>query len=400
MSDYEYNQDHAEELHKNKNTWGNKLYTGAKSYNVVGSRSKFFIASIIICLLCLVALFGRGLNLGIDFKGGTEFTISGISYEKGTSEDKATDVVHEEMPNEEPIVSSVGAGSIRVQVGVIDNQDDVVKLRDDLASAFGVDHEKVSNTAIGPTWGASVGLSAVRALIVFLLACAAFMSIYFRSARMAFSGIVALIHDLIITAGIYALVGWEITPASIIGFLTILGYSMYDTVVVFDKVRENTNNVFDQTRSKYSELANLALNQTLVRSINTTVVALLPIGSVLFIGAFFMGAGTIRDIALALFVGMAIGAYSSVFLATPLQVALRGTDKKILAHNIKVDEARAILAAELEATGQDSSVVALQTAQLLPGARLDNRAQPKRAPKPVIKSAKAPEKIKRTSKKR
>jgi preprotein translocase subunit SecF len=195
---------------------------------------------------------------------------------------------------------------------------------------------------------------------------------------MAAAGIIALIHDLIITVGIYAIVGWEVTPASVIGFLTILVYSMNDTVVVFDKVRENTKDVFKQVRTTYADFANLAVNQTLVRSINTTVVALLPVGAVLFFGVFFMGAGTLRDIALALFVGMAVGAYSSIFLATPLEVALRATDKRVQDNNRKVALNRAEVAAELAASGQDSSVDAVLTAKLMPGKRLENAQQPRR----------------------
>ncbi|GHT82385.1 protein-export membrane protein SecF [Actinomycetota bacterium] len=363
------------ELQAKKQSWGNQLYTGAKSYNVVANRRKFFAVSIVLCVLCVASIGFFGLNLGIDFKGGTEFTISNVT---DNSQQIATDTIHEDYPNEEPSVSNVGNDSVRVQTGVIDNQDDVNTLRNKLAEAYGTTAENVSNTAIGPTWGASVGIKALQSLIVFLIACGLFMTAYFRSWRMALAGLIALFHDLIVTVGIYAIVGWEITPASMIGFLTILGYSMYDTVVVFDKVRENTKDVFDRSTSKYSEQANLALNQTLVRSINTTVVALLPIGAILFFGAFFMGAGTLRDIALALFVGMAVGAYSSIFLATPMEVALRSTDRRVRDHNIQVDIARAQIKAELEAKGMDASEVGVKTAQLLPGKRLDNKLQPNR----------------------
>jgi preprotein translocase subunit SecF len=163
---------------------------------------------------------------------------------------------------------------------------------------------------------------------------------YFRNWAMSVAAITALIHDLVVTVGVYAAVGFEVTPATLIGFLTVLGYSMYDTVVVFDKVRENTAGVLDQTKFTYAEAANLAVNQTLVRSINTSVVALLPVASILFIGAFVLGAGTLQDISLALFVGMAAGTYSSIFLATPLEVFLRSREPKIHAHTLKVAERR------------------------------------------------------------
>jgi preprotein translocase subunit SecF len=356
-------------------SWGNSLYTGTKSYGIVKHRVQFYIVSIILCVLSLGSIWINGLNLGIDFTGGSEFTVSNAQT---VEQEPATKAVHEVLPDDEPLVSKVGDNSVRVQTGEISDQDKVNDLRDKLADAYGVAHEDVSNTSIGPTWGASVGVKALQGLLVFLLAAAVFMSLYFRSWRMALAGIVALLHDLIVTVGVYAVVGWEITPASVIGFLTILGYSMYDTVVVFDKVRENTKTTFEQTRSTYAELANLAVNQTLVRSINTSVVALLPIGSILFFGVFSMGAGTLRDIALALFVGMAIGAYSSIFLATPLEVSLNNGSKKVIEHNKKVADARAELSEQLKELGQDSSVDAVVSAKLLPGVRLDNKVQPKR----------------------
>ncbi|MDR1447994.1 MAG: protein translocase subunit SecF [Candidatus Ancillula sp.] len=363
---------------KARTSWGNALYTGEKSYDVVKYRWRFYAVSIFLCLIAVVAIGVRGLNLGIDFTGGSEFTISGTSEH---DQNRAIAAVHEIMPNDEPLVSSVGNDSIRVQTGAIDGQDKINNLRDKLAGVYGVSNDKVSNTSIGPTWGASVGSKALEGLIVFLIAIALFMTMYFRSIQMAVGGIVALLHDLIITVGVYAIVGWEITPASVIGFLTILGYSMYDTVVVFDKVRENTRTVFSQTRSKYSELANLAVNQTLVRSINTSVVALLPIGAILFFGVFYMGAGTLRDIALALFVGMAVGAYSSVFLATPLEVSLRQSTKKIKAHNQSVEVAREEFKKKLTEFGQEIDEDAIKIAKLLPGVRLNNSAQPKRRKK-------------------
>ena len=192
-----------------------------------------------------------------------------------------------------------------------------------LAKAYGVSQDKVSSTFIGPSWGADISKKALQGLIAFLILVSLVIAFYFRTWTMALAGIVALLHDLLITAGVYALVGFEVSPASVIGFLTILGYSLYDTVVVFDKVRENTQNLTATAKSTYSEAANLAVNQTLVRSINTSVVALLPIASILVIGTILVGAGTLEDLALALFVGIATGTYSSIFIATPLLADLR-----------------------------------------------------------------------------
>jgi preprotein translocase subunit SecF len=198
-----------------------------------------------------------------------------------------------------------------------------------LAKDFGVQETKISSSFVGPSWGASVSQKALKALLVFLVLVSLVMAIYFRTWKMAVSGLVALLHDLFITVGIYALAGFEVSPATMIGFLTILGYSLYDTVVVFDKVRENTSEAMGNGRMTYAQAANLAVNQTLVRSINTTVVALLPIAAILVIGFLFLGPGTLLDLSLALFVGIAVGAYSSVFIATPLFVHLRAHEPAV-----------------------------------------------------------------------
>jgi preprotein translocase subunit SecF len=266
----------------------------------------------------------------------------------------------------------VGPSGIRVQLRELP-QAQVDDLAADLAEAYGIDDTKVSSSFIGPTWGDEVSSKAIQGLVIFLLLVTVVMTLYFRAWRMAVAGLVALAHDLLFTAGIYALVGFEVTPASVIGFLTILGYSLYDTVVVFDKVRENTVDVLTQHRYTYGELANLAVNQTLVRSINTSVVALLPVSAILFLGSYLWGAGTLKDISLALFVGMAVGTYSSIFVATPLEVALRGNETRIREHTA------AVLA--LRESG-DSDVIrpdgSIRVGALTPGHHQGTTAQPKR----------------------
>ena len=213
---------------------------------------------------------------------------------------------------------------------------DVSALRSSLAKAYGVPENKVSSTFVGPSWGSDVTNKALVSLVVFLVLVALVITLYFRTWTMAVAALVALLHDLLLTAGVYSLIGFEVTPESVIGFLTILGYSLYDTVVVFDKVRENTEHVTATTKRTYAEAANLAVNQTLVRSINTSVVALLPVGSILFIGAFILGAGTLKDLSLALFVGIAVGTYSSIFIATPLLVRLRMREPEMKAQAERV----------------------------------------------------------------
>jgi preprotein translocase subunit SecF len=195
-------------------------------------------------------------------------------------------------------------------------------VEDALASTFGVSVEAIDTQIIGPSWGKEITRKALYGLVGFLIVVILYLAMAFEP-KMALAAIVAVVHDVFITVGIYALVGFDVTPATVIGFLTILGYSLYDTVVVFDRVRENTRSITSTSKMTYSQAANLAINQTVIRSINTTIVALLPVGSILFVGAGLLGAGTLKDLSLALFIGLATGAYSSIFIATPLLAAMR-----------------------------------------------------------------------------
>jgi preprotein translocase subunit SecF len=218
-------------------------------------------------------------------------------------------------------VTIVGGNKIRVQTPTLTTEESA-KVSQALAAALNVDEQDVKIQIVGPTWGAEVSANAARALVVFLVLVAIFIAIYFEW-PMAAAAILALAHDVVITVGIYALSGFEVTPATVIGFLTILGYSLYDTVVVFDKVKENTKGITASSRVTYSEAANLALNQTLVRSINTSIVALLPVVSILIVGIVRLGSGTLNDLALALFIGMVVGTFSSIFIATPFLAQLK-----------------------------------------------------------------------------
>jgi preprotein translocase subunit SecF len=356
--------------------WGNDLYTGRRSYDIVGRRTRWFVISGVLVVLSAILLFKPGLQPGIEFRGGSEFTVSNAS---STDQQPAVDAVAEVSAEEVPRVTNVGTSSLRIQTAELTSEQ-VDQVRTALQEAYGVGEEDVASSFIGPTWGKDVSQKAALSLVVFLVLVSVVMTIYFRNWRMALAAIVALFHDLVITAGVYAAVGWEVTPATVIGFLTILGYSIYDTVVVFDKVRENTAGITDQTRSTYEERANLAVNQTLVRSINTSVVALLPVAAILFIGAFVLGAGTLRDIALALFVGMIVGAFSSIYLATPLEVALREREPAIRAHTERVLAARARLAAggvDGDASPEEVAVARF-TGQVRPGGHQGPAAQPRR----------------------
>jgi preprotein translocase subunit SecF len=304
---------------------GNDLYSGKKSIDVVGRRKVFYLIGIAIVIASiLVPVIKGGFNFGIEFRGGSEFRIEGVA---GTSQQVATDAVQSVEPGSAPLVTTVGLDSVRIQT---EQLDDVAseEVRIALADAYGVDSSAVTSSFIGANWGADVTEKALIGLVVFLLLVSLLMALYFRTLKMSVAALVALFHDVVITLGIYALVGFEITPAAVIGYLTILGYSLYDTVVVFDKVRENTLDVEFSETTTFASQVNLAINQTLVRSVNTSVVAVLPVASILFVGAAVLGAGTLRDIALALFIGIIAGTYSSVFLAGPLYVDLRAREEK------------------------------------------------------------------------
>ncbi|WP_179464120.1 protein translocase subunit SecF [Janibacter alkaliphilus] len=307
---------------------GNDLYTGRRSVDFVGRARTWYAVSAVLILIAVLALGVRGLNFGLEFTGGSEFRVA-TSSAPADYEDVATDAVREVAGSGSSArVSTIGGDTVRVQteeLGVAETRE----VSDELATAFDVGEGQVSSNLIGPSWGQSVSEQALRALVVFIAFTAVLMALYFRTWKMAAAAMVALVHDMIITVGVFVLSGFEVSPATMIGFLTVLGYSLYDTVVVFDKVRENATEAFTYKRSTYAEAANRAVNQTLVRSINTTVIALLPILAVLVIGFARLGPGTLLDLSLVLFVGLVAGAFSSIFIATPLLVQLRRKDDDV-----------------------------------------------------------------------
>ncbi len=319
-------------------TFGNALYTGEKSFDFVGNRVRWYsIASAIVVLAIVLTILRGGFTFGIEFRGGSEFRVSDpASLSEQTAIDTVTDAVG---VSSNPRVSIVGGDSVRVQTEQLTDAE-TTELRAGLADAFDVDVEQVTASFIGATWGQDITRQALIGLAVFLVLVSLVMALYFRTWKMSVAALTALAHDLVLTAGIYGVLGYEITPAAVIGLLTILGYSLYDTVVVFDKVRENTSQDGEESRRTFAESVNLAVNQTLVRSINTSVVAVLPVGSILFIGSLLLGAGTLRDIALALFIGMIAGTYSSIFIAAPLYVHVRENEPENKKQGRRVREAR------------------------------------------------------------
>ena len=313
--------------------FGNQLYSGERSFNFVGRRKIWYtIAAIAVILSIALPVLRGGFNFGIEFRGGSEFR---LTNSQSLQQSVAVDAVHSVVPAAQVTVTTVGEADLRIQTEQLgDEQSEQVRLA--LGEAFGIDASLVASSFIGPNWGAEITRQALIGLLVFLGIVSLLMAFYFRSWKMSAAALIALAHDLVFTLGVYAGVGFEVTPAAVIGFLTILGYSLYDTVVVFDKVRENTADIqFSETRT-FGEAVNLAVNQTLVRSINTSVVSVLPVAAILFIGSLLLGAGTLRDISLALFVGTIVGTYSSVFLAAPVYVHLREREPALKAAAEKV----------------------------------------------------------------
>ncbi|MDP9800060.1 preprotein translocase subunit SecF [Arcanobacterium wilhelmae] len=334
-------------------SWGNNLYSGKTSYPLIQKRMYWFSAAIALVLVSLISFATITPNLGIEFRGGSQFTVSGTAV---TDLKPATDVVTKIGKDSAPRVTNVGSDTIRVQTGQLSDQE-TQKVRAELASAYKVSETEVTSTFIGPSWGADIMSKAIRAMIVFMVIVSLIMTIYFRSWAIAVGAMGALLHDFIVTLGVYWIGGFEITPATVIGLLTIMGYSLYDTVVVFDKVRENTVELRGQNDMTYEESANLAINQTLIRSLNTSITGLLPVMSVLFVGVYLLGADTLRDLALVMFVGMILSTLSSIFLAAPFAVALGMRNDAVKEHTAAVLKMRSESrdkAANLASTDENS----------------------------------------------
>ncbi|MFD7509338.1 protein translocase subunit SecF [Streptomyces sp. NPDC059853] len=315
---------------------GARLYRGEAGYDFVAKRRLWYGVSILITILAFAGLGIRGLHMGVEFEGGAVFTTEATDV----SLERAREVA-EEASGSQALVQSLGNdGSLRIQVSGLDTEQSNIT-REALAEELGIPAQDLNAELVGPSWGSQIANKAWQGLAIFMVLVVIYLAIAFEW-RMAAAALIALIHDLTITVGVYALVGFEVTPGTVIGLLTILGYSLYDTVVVFDGLKETTKNYPKQSTYTYGELANRSLNGTLVRSINTSVVALLPVAALLFIGGGVLGGGMLNDIALSLFVGLTAGAYSSIIIATPLvadfkmrEPAVRAHDKKILAKRAK-----------------------------------------------------------------
>jgi preprotein translocase subunit SecF len=320
-----------------------RLYRGEAGIDVVGKRKIFYSIAATFALILVLAILFKPINTGIEFKGGNAFsvpqTVGTLEEVRGAVEETGADVAS---------AQSVGGDNptYLIKTGELDPDETVAvraaeEIKAALAERFNLPPEQISESAVSGAWGRSITQQALIGTVVFLILVVIYLSAVFREWKMAVAALAGLAQNLVLTAAVYLLVGFEITPSTVIGFLTILGFALYDTVVVFDKVRENTRGITGNPNRTYGEAANLAVNQTLMRSINTSVVALLPVGGLLFIGAGLLGAGTLKDLGLVLFVGMLAAVYSSIFLATPVLVDLKEAEPKFKLHKQRVLARRA-----------------------------------------------------------
>jgi preprotein translocase subunit SecF len=338
-----------------------RLYRGEVSINFVGRQRMWYAISGAILLISVIALLTRGLHYSVEFKGGSVFQFPSNS---STNQGAISRVVSDAGGGSSTVQQISAAGhsqwSVQTQTLVPSVSE---KVTNALEQAFHIPHNGTQNAMsvqfVGPTWGSQITSKAVEALIIFLIVIVIYLSVAFEW-KMAIAAFVALLHDIVITTGVYALAGFQVSPATVIGLLTILGYSLYDTVVVFDKVRENTAGLTTSQRSTYSEAANLALNQTLVRSINTSLTALIPVASILFIGGALLSAGTLNDLSLVLFIGMLSGTYSSICIATPVLADLKEREPqyKDLTKRIRQREAGGRAAAKRASASAGAGVLA------------------------------------------
>lgn len=315
--------------------FGNDLHSGARSYPFVGKRRLWLLlATVLMAVSVLIPAVGGGFNLGIDFRGGSEFVVSKTAHVDTATGER---IIHEKAKDASDVrVTNIAPGTIRAQMSKL-SDDETLQVKAALQEGYGVSENDVTSSFVGPTWGADVTRQAFWGLVAFVVLALIGMAFYFRTWKMSLASIAGLFFTVVVTVGLYAAFGFEITPSAIIGFLTILSYSLYDSVVVFDKIRENTEDVLERRDTTFAEQINLAVNQTLVRSINTAIVGVLPVGAILFIGAFILGAGTLQDLSLSLFVGILVGMFGTLFVSAPLYASLRLGEAQIREHTAKVE---------------------------------------------------------------
>ncbi|MGZ8748866.1 MAG: protein translocase subunit SecF [Mycobacterium sp.] len=337
-----------------------RLYTGTGAFEVVGKRKLWFGISGLIVAVCVASILLRGFTFGIDFEGGTKVSMPAQGASGNVSTQQVEDVFSKSLGKGADTVVIVGSGesaTVQIRSETLDNQE-IETLRTALYDAFqprGPDGQPsknaISDSAVSETWGGQITEKALIALVVFLALAAVYITVRYER-YMAIAALATLVFDLVVTAGVYSIVGFEVTPATVIGLLTILGFSLYDTVIVFDKVEENTHGFEHTTRRTFAEHANLAVNQTFMRSINTSVISVLPILALMVIAVWLLGVGTLMDLALVQLVGVIVGTYSSIYFATPLLVTLRERTALVRNHTRRVLNRRKGSAARMSDTGE------------------------------------------------
>lgn len=364
--------------------FGNDLHSGARSYPFVGKRRLWLLlAAVLMAVSVLIPAVGGGFNLGIDFRGGSEFVVSKTAHVDTATGER---IIHEKAKDASDVrVTNIAPGTIRAQMSKL-SDDETLQVKAALQEGYGVSENDVTSSFVGPTWGADVTRQAFWGLVAFVVLALIGMAFYFRTWKMSLASIAGLFFTVVVTVGLYAAFGFEITPSAIIGFLTILSYSLYDSVVVFDKIRENTEDVLERRDTTFAEQINLAVNQTLVRSINTAIVGVLPVGAILFIGAFILGAGTLQDLSLSLFVGILVGMFGTLFVSAPLYASLRLGEAQIREHTAKVESGSfkdAEAADEAEGDSSEEPAEAEKAEESADKATEDEKATEKPAKKPA-----------------
>lgn len=372
--------------------FGNDLHSGARSYPFVGKRRLWLLlATVLMAVSVLIPAVGGGFNLGIDFRGGSEFVVSKTAHVDTATGER---IIHEKAKDASDVrVTNIAPGTIRAQMSKL-SDDETLQVKAALQEGYGVSENDVTSSFVGPTWGADVTRQAFWGLVAFVVLALIGMAFYFRTWKMSLASIAGLFFTVVVTVGLYAAFGFEITPSAIIGFLTILSYSLYDSVVVFDKIRENTEDVLERRDTTFAEQINLAVNQTLVRSINTAIVGVLPVGAILFIGAFILGAGTLQDLSLSLFVGILVGMFGTLFVSAPLYASLRLGEAQIREHTAKVESGNFKDAEDADEAEGDSSEEPAEAEKAAKSSKSEESADKatedeKAAEKPAKKPARA-----------
>ncbi|EKF23917.1 protein-export membrane protein SecF, partial [Mycolicibacterium hassiacum DSM 44199] len=340
-----------------------RLYTGTGAFEVVGRRKLWFTVSGLIVAVCVASMIFRGFTFGIDFEGGTRVSMPAVTATGPVSVERVEEVFSDTLgtaPDSVVVVGSGDSATVQIRSEHLTN-DQIEELRTALFDEFQPrapdgqpSRQAISDSAVSETWGGEITKKALIALVVFLVIATAYITVRYER-YMAAAAMAALGFDLVVTAGVYSIVGFEVTPATVIGLLTILGFSLYDTVIVFDKVEENTHGFEHTTRRTFAEHANLAVNQTFMRSINTSLISVLPIAALMVVAVWLLGVGTLMDLALVQLVGVVVGTYSSIFFATPLLVSLRERTEVVRNHTKRVLRRREGAAAKADAADDEDA---------------------------------------------